>query len=458
MTDQRAIMHLLYRAGFGPSQQNIQSFAGSSYNEVVEQLFKESETYTPISWASKGPGEGQKLARGPKAKKQKNRQEKVDLNYRWLMHMAHGKEQLREKIALFWHDHFPVNIPSSRFSASYLHIIRTHALGSFETLLSEVSKDASMLTYLNNRKNKKDHPNENFARELLELFTLGEGNYSERDVTEASRALTGWTCRKDGKFIFKRINHDQGIKKILGHEGEFNGSDLLSILINKEQTSRFITGKLYEYLVGSKINASMLDSLSLSFRESGLHIGGLVKQILLSKEFIAEENIGHKIKTPIELLAGLSRILNLKFSKASFLYKIQMRLGQLLLNPPNVSGWPSGKTWIDLNSIHDRLVLARTLLNKEKYNLNMPLLSLEGDEDNFSSEKGKIRVDYDLDFFELNINSVTDLEIICHNIYTCEFNHLSMLREELFADYLRGKIRVKEILLHLFCQPEYQVC
>lgn len=458
MKDQREMVHLLYRAGFGPSQKDIQEFSGLPYSDVVEKLFIKSESFTPLILRIREPIKGEKSVKGTKAIKRKNRNAKINLNYRWLMQMAQGKEQLREKMAFFWHDHFPVNISSPKFSASYLNVIRQHALGSFEILLTEISKDASMLTYLNNRKNKKDHPNENFARELLELFTLGEGNYSEMDVTESARALTGWTCRKDGKFVFKKIIHGRGTKQILGHTGKFDGSDLLKILINHEQTSRYITNKIYEYLVGSKISSELLSSLSKSFRQSGFHIGTLVKKILLSEEFAFEENIGQKIKSPIELIVGLVRILNLKFSKASFLYKIQMRLGQLLLNPPNVSGWPKGKAWIDLNFIHERLVLARTLLNKDKYQLIMPMLSLEGDEGNFNIKKGKIKVDYDLDYFELNINSANDLDNICRNLYTCDFTQLSALQQKLFSDYLRGEIRVKEVLLYLFCQPEYQLC
>jgi uncharacterized protein (DUF1800 family) len=270
-------------------------------------------------------------------------------------------------MSLFWHGHFACREQNIFHNQILLQIIRTNALGSFKDLLIEVSKSAAMLSFLNNQQNKKQHPNENFAREVMELFTLGRGNYTEDDIKEAARAFTGWGFNYQGEFVFKKSQHDDGSKSILGKTGNFTGEDVLNILLEQKQTAKYITKKIYKYFVNDNVDDEKVESLSKRFYNSNYNISSLMKDIFSSDWFYEEKNIGAKIKSPIELIVGIKRQLNIKLDKPEIQLIFQNALGQSLFYPPNVAGWPGGKNWIDSSSLMLRMQIPRLIKDSKEF-------------------------------------------------------------------------------------------
>jgi len=271
------------------------------------------------------------------------------------MNMVYGKDQLTEKMAFFWHGHFATRIINPKFNQQLLNFIRKNALGSFRNLLIGVSKSPAMLSFLNNQQNKKDHPNENFAREVMELFTMGRGNYTETDVKELARAFTGWGYDKEGNFRERKNHHDEGEKTFLGRKGKFNGNDVLEIILEQKSTAQFITEKIYRFFVNEIPNQSIISKLSKDFYESDYDIKSLMKSIFTSKWFYDQKNIGNRIKSPTELIVGMMRILPMEIQNPENIVIYQKLLGQMLLYPPNVAGWPNGKSWIDSSTLMLRM-------------------------------------------------------------------------------------------------------
>lgn len=291
------------------------------------------------------------------------------LTLAWLNQMAGKEGRLREKLALFWHGHFACRVNNSLYQQQLLHVIRQNALGNFGTLLRGVSKSASMLSFLNNQQNKKKRPNENFAREVMELFTMGRGNYTENDVKEAARAFTGWQYEKDGSFAFKEKVHDDGIKTVLGTSGHLSGDDVLDIILKQKQTSIYITQKIYRYFVNEEIDVQHIAWLSDRFYNNNYDIGKLMRDIFTSDWFYEEKNIGTHIKSPVEYLTGIRCILPMTLQNEEVQILLQRILGQWLFNPANVAGWPGGTAWIDSSSLMLRLHVPALIKNDLTINL-----------------------------------------------------------------------------------------
>ncbi len=224
-----------------------------------------------------------------------------------------------------------------------------------------VSKSPSMLQFLNNQQNRKKKPNENFAREVMELFTMGRGNYTENDVKEAARAFTGWGFNLSGEFEFRKNQHDTDSKTVLGKTGNFDGDDVLNILLEQKQTAKYITKKIYKYFVNEKVDDEKVEWLSNRFYQNGYDIKKLMEDIFTADWFYEEKNIGTKIKSPIELLAGIRRLLPMEMENDQAQLLFQKTLGQILFYPPNVAGWPGGKNWIDSSSLMLRLRIPQIL-------------------------------------------------------------------------------------------------
>lgn len=292
---------------------------------------------------------------------QKSNQAIRSLNLLWLKEMATTPAQLKEKMALFWHGHFATRNLNILYQQQYLDVLRRHALGSFRDLLHDVSKSAAMINFLNANQNRKDHPNENFAREVMELFTLGRGHYSENDVKEAARAFTGWGANLRGDFVFRRFQHDAGTKQVLGRSGRFSGDDVLNILLEERQTAQFITEKIYRHFVNTSIDAEKISWLSKRFYESDYNVGLLMENIFTSDWFYDEKNIGVQVKSPIELITGLRRTLPMEIENEQVFLLLQRLLGQMLFFPPNVAGWPGGMSWIDSSTLMLRMRLPQML-------------------------------------------------------------------------------------------------
>ncbi|WP_312090236.1 DUF1800 domain-containing protein [Chryseobacterium sp.] len=351
--------HLISRAGFGVSINQINNMEDWTPQKLSDVLFR-NYNFTEITYKTpdfvKTETDDPKLIANQKRRQLKTVQKQnEELNLNFLMNMVHNEDQLLEKMAFFWHGHFATRINNSQFNQQLLNFIRKNALGNFKDLLIGVSKSPAMLNFLNNQQNKKDHPNENFAREVMELFTLGRGNYTETDIKELARAFTGWSYDKDGNFQERKNQHDNRDKTFLGKRGNFNGDEALKIILEQKTTAKFITEKIYRFFVNEIPDKSIIDKLSTDFYASDYDIKGLMKNIFTSKWFYDEKNIGNRIKSPTELIVGMMRILPMEIKNPENIVVYQKLLGQMLLYPPNVSGWPNGKSWIDSSSLMLRM-------------------------------------------------------------------------------------------------------
>lgn len=368
ITNQLKNQHLLWRAGFGPMAEEFHQLPNSSTKSYVQAIFKassKSPAYIDVaSNAIKGlvmgmdavAKQNKSLTQDEKRRmRQQSRQDIKNLNLTWLNEMVNSEQQLREKMSLFWHGHFASRNLNILYQQQLLGVIRQNALGHFGDLLVGISKSAAIINFLNNNQNRKGHPNENFAREVMELFTLGRGNYTESDVKEAARSFTGWGANVSGEFVFRKQQHDEGKKTVLGKTGNFTGDSILNILLEQKQTARFITHKVYRYFVNEQVDEEKLTWLSDRFYHSNYNIQLLMLDIFSSDWFYDEKNIGNKIKSPVELLVGIRRILPMDIENEDIQLLLQRLLGQLLFYPPNVAGWPGGKNWIDSSSLMLRL-------------------------------------------------------------------------------------------------------
>ena len=375
--------HLYARACFGtPLQQTDKSIP---LETQVNDLFPQTapallEVITAADWQENSPTAMKEVPdeTDKKQKKKDFRSRTKDLNLLWLQEMVSTPYPLREKMALFWHGHFATYIGNPYYGQQLLHELRKNALGNFSDLLVAVSKSQPMLQFLNTNQNKKQHPNENFAREVMELFTLGRGHYSEDDIKDAARAFTGWSFDENGDFQFNEKQHDNGEKKFLGRTGNFSGDDILRIILQQKKCAIFVTQKIYRYLVSDEhIDQERVNMLADSFYESNYDIALLLRNIFTADWFYERAVAGAKIKSPIELLVGYQRMIPLQFANSNTLINLQRLLGQYLFNPPNVAGWPGGRYWIDTSSLALRMRLPEALFGSKELNLNPKELPVE---------------------------------------------------------------------------------
>ncbi len=463
MKAQRELQHLLWRAGFGAKPTQIKSFSQPE-SKWVDQLFESSKNYDALQVTKEEAPRLQEIRMMSKEERKKlmqdARQQIKDLNLAWLDHMVQTPAQLRERMTLFWHGHFACQ-PKNIFHAQLqINTLRTHALGKFEDLLLAVAQDPAMLQYLNNQQNRKQKPNENFARELMELFTLGRGHYTEQDIKASARAFTGWGFNGND-FVFRERLHDFGEKEFFGKTGNFNGEDIIRLILEKPQTALFITEKIYRYFVGDIIHPERIQKLSQYFYDSGYDIERLMREIFTSEWFYAPENIGSKIKSPVELLVGLRRQLGIEFQNPQAQLFIQKALGQMLLNPPNVAGWPQGKAWIDSSSLLLRLKIPQAMYLASEVDFE---LKDRGDAQQMEPEIRKLRkMQVSIDWQSL-LTNLTRSEILEENFQNLATyllqNDVSKLEKEIVAA-VRSQTNLEPIqhLCILLCSlPEYQVC
>ena len=376
--------HLMWRAGFGPATEQleqIKTISPATLYKAQQKASSRKPDYIDVADDYlKGLFMGaDEIGRQQKKKeleevdrrlvRQKQRDSIKSLNLTWLDEMVSSEAQLREKMAFFWHGHFAARNVNIFFQQQLLDIIRQNALGSFRTLLHEVSQSAAMLNFLNAAQNKKGHPNENFAREVMELFTMGRGHYTEQDIKEAARAFTGWSANIKGEFVFRRFQHDTGSKTVLGKTGNFTGEEVLDLLLDQEQTAQYITQKIYRFFVNEVVDKAKVEWLSKRFYQSDYNISQLMEDIFTSDWFYEEKHIGSRIKSPIELIVGTQRMLPMTIENEEALLLVQRLLGQLLFYPPNVAGWPGGKNWIDSSSLMFRLRLPQLFNDSDELNI-----------------------------------------------------------------------------------------
>jgi uncharacterized protein (DUF1800 family) len=375
--------HLLWRAGFGPAVEQLNALEKTSPQNLYKAIQKASAKKPEYIQAAdnylqglmmgiQDAGRQQRQEMSAEQRKElqrKSREGIKNLNLYWIKEMINTDAQLREKMAFFWHGHFACRNLNIFFQQGLLDVIRQNALGNFRDLLHEVSKTAAMLNFLNNNQNKKDHPNENFAREVMELFTMGRGNYTEHDVKEAARAFTGWSANGKGEFAFRKFQHDDGSKTVLGKTGNFDGDEVLDILLEQKQTAKYISQKVYRFFVNDSIDQHKTEWLADRFYKNDYNIGKLMEDIFSSDWFYDEKNIGSRIKSPIELLVGMQRMLPMKLKNEEALLLLQRILGQMLFYPPNVAGWPGGKTWIDSSTLMMRMRIPQLINDKDEFNI-----------------------------------------------------------------------------------------
>jgi hypothetical protein len=280
----------------------------------------------------------------------------------WVQAMIRTKFPLRERMVLFWHGHFTSGYRDVRNSYHmYVQntLFRRLAAGNFRTLLHEISKDPAMLEYLDNNRNRKEHPNENYAREVMELFTLGVGNYTEEDIQQLARGLTGWTF-VGNRFEFAKREHDDGPKTFLGRRGRFGGDEMLDIILEQPAASRHLATKLWAFFAGGETDPAILDGLAKTLRDGGWELKPVLRQLFASRAFYA--TAGQRIKSPVELIVGLYRSTGLESRRAIGLSVAAETLGQALLDPPNVKGWPGGRDWITTSLLFSRYNVASAII------------------------------------------------------------------------------------------------
>jgi uncharacterized protein (DUF1800 family) len=370
INNQIKIEHLFQRAGFGATPAQIREFGEKSPEKVFKFLRKDAEKIILLAVVDEevAVAKGKKAIRNMLDRKgfsaieikeqiKEYREQLTDLNFLWVKSMASGESMLREKMTLFWHGHFACRLRQPLTTQIQNNVIRQNALGKFGDLLLAISKDPGMLQFLNNQQNKKNSPNENFAREVMELFTLGRGNYTEHDIKEAARAFTGWGSNPKGEFVFKANIHDDGEKAFQGKTGNFKGEDILKIILQNPQTATFISTKIYRYFVNENVDNQIVEKMAKRFRSTDYDIADLMEYVFTSDWFYNQENIGTRIKSPVELLVGLQRNFGIQFERKQSVLFIQKALGQILFYPPNVAGWSGGKNWIDSSTLMTRMKL-----------------------------------------------------------------------------------------------------
>ncbi|GAB3222643.1 DUF1800 domain-containing protein [Spirosoma arcticum] len=406
ISKQQQIQHLYWRAGFGATPAVIRRDSHRPVRKVVRDLLQNNDPFAPLTVVEPTQLMNRKELKGMfrdgmldrdalKQRIKENTGHIRDLNVLWVEKMGSGKGIMREKMALFWHGHFACRVLNPGAIQQYLNTIRQHALGKFSDLLMAVSKEPAMLQFLNNQQNRKNAPNENFAREVMELFTLGRTdgasrNYTEADVKDAARAFTGWGFNLQGDFTFRPNQHDDGPKTVFGQTGNFAGEDVIRRLLEKKQTARFVTAKIYRFLVDEQATdataKNRIDTLADRFYKTGYDIADLLETILTADWFYEPAVVGNRIKSPVELVAGMQHALGLQFEQKQSIIFIQRTLGQVLLYPPNVAGWPGGRNWIDSSSLLFRMKLPDVLLQagqvqiqpKEEGDVNTEILARRG--------------------------------------------------------------------------------
>jgi uncharacterized protein (DUF1800 family) len=385
--------HLLNRAGFGGSPAEITQWHLLGREKAVEKLLTHQEKpgWMPVpDWAdpekireearekfvairemrvaSKGlsAAEADRKRREVQRKfQQQDRRRGLELQQWWLERMKNSEAPLREKMALFWHDHFATSVQKVRQPYLLLRqnqTFRENALGNFRKLTKLISRDAAMMLYLDLPGSKKGKPNENFAREVMELFTLGAGGYSEQDIREAARAFTGYEVnRLTGVVSHRKRNWDEGEKTFLGKTGPFDGEGVIDVIFQQQRPAEFLAQKLWEYFSYENPPEPAVKALGETLRRADYDLVPMLREIFLSKEFYAPHCVANQIKSPISYYLQLLKQLELGDASALQALSVQTQLGQILFAPPNVAGWDWGKAWINTNTLLARYRIAGEL-------------------------------------------------------------------------------------------------
>jgi uncharacterized protein (DUF1800 family) len=352
--DLKKVGHLYRRAAFGANWAELQAGLEAGPSKAIDQLLKAD--------GSAFDNDVESMAES--IRRANNGQQ---IKAWWLYKMMYSPAPLREKLALFWHNHFATSngkVQNAGYMLGQYALMHKYALGNFRELLQEMSKDPAMMFWLDTVQSKKGMPNENYARELMELFSLGIGHYTETDIREAAKAFTGWTI-KDGKANFDANQFDDGEKKVIGKTGKFKSSDVVEICLDQKACAPFIVRKLYSFLISESgtPDARLIEPLAEQFRQ-GYDFGKLVATVLRSNLFFSPHAYRARIKSPVEFALGIVRGLEGKVGTSSLADAIDT-LGQSVFNPPSVKGWDGGPTWLNGQTLLFRQNLALALTSTE---------------------------------------------------------------------------------------------
>jgi uncharacterized protein (DUF1800 family) len=340
--------HLYRRAAFGATLAELREAVSQGPKATLERLLQGHPNAEDMERSLEGAGSY--------LTSQNNA---FQLRGWWVYVILNSPHPLREKMTLFWHNHFATSIAKVQRTGLMLKqntVLRRHALGKFRPFLLDISRDPAMLIWLDSNSNIKGKPNENYARELMELFSLGVGNYTEKDVREAARAFTGWHT-EDNEFDFDKTDHDDGVKTVLKQQGNWNGDDIVRIVLEQPVATRFLVRKLYRYFISESASVAqppdkLIEPLADAFRKSDYDIAALVKTMLSSRHFFSAYAYRQRIKTPVEFAIGTVRALWAKDDVAPTALVSELEaMGQELFAPPNVKGWAGGRNWLNTATV-----------------------------------------------------------------------------------------------------------
>jgi uncharacterized protein (DUF1800 family) len=353
--DRRAAAHLFRRAGFAANFAELDAAVKAGPQAAVKGLFAALAAHPKFT---------EEMDRMLQAVLAGNDPE--SLASWWLYRMRHTPAPLLEKTTFFWHGHFATSatkVREARLMLRQNELLRQNALGSFPKMVQGISRDPAMLLYLDSATNRKTHPNENFAREVMELFCLGVGNYTEKDIQELARCFTGWEIQH-GEFKFNRYQHDYGSKTMFGRSGKWDGDEGVTEILKQPAAAEFLCTKLVRYFVADELELSddLLAPLARQMRESDYTSGPVIQTILASRLFFSPAMRGAKVRSPVEVGVGLLRSLDAAANMNSLVDHLRA-MGQLPLYPPNVKGWNGGREWINASTILARANRVRQLLD-----------------------------------------------------------------------------------------------
>ena len=361
--------HLLVRTGFAPTQAEVDKIVGQNAQRAVADMVAAAAAnkskYAAPDFASQPPPTPYKLLNSKdeqQAQRQQQLREGVNMKAWWMREMLESSTPLAERMTLFWHNHFATSqqkVNRSQPMWRQHQLLRDNALGSFSTLLHGIAKDPAMLVYLDGDSNRKQAPNENFAREVMELFALGEasqgGGYTEQDVKEVARAFTGWSVERDDfSFKFRKPQHDDSSKTVMGRTGMFDGSDVISIMLAQTECGQFIVTKLWKEFVSPTPDAIEVKRIAQRLQLNNYAISGALSDLLTTSAFWNANNRGSLIKSPVDLVVGTVRQFGFNYSDVMPFVLKTAQLGQNLLMPPNVKGWPGHTDWINTSTLLER--------------------------------------------------------------------------------------------------------
>jgi Protein of unknown function (DUF1800) len=355
----RLAAHLLRRGGFGGSPADIDTAVAAGMNHAVDGLIHPQPDRLPAMPSGD-------LSFGPMVDPMQRQRAFVSTVSWWLDRMLQSPNPLVERMVYFWHNHFTSAIDGGitpTLMVGQNNLYRQNALGNYAQLTHAVSRDPAMLLYLNGNANRKQHPNENFARELMELFAMGVGNYTEQDVRESARAFTGWVLPRYGdEPTFVERFHDDGVKTFLGQTGDFSGDDVVDIIMQQPATARFMATKFLRNFVYDDPEPQLVDAVAAKLRQSGYDTGALMDCLLRSNVFYSPRAYRSLVKSPVELVVGAMKTVGITTSAPAVIGAMGT-MNQVLMRPPNVAGWPGGSAWLNDGTVLARLNFLNALIS-----------------------------------------------------------------------------------------------